>query len=209
MKIYSIGDSHADFSFRNIIKDENCRVNLGPITMHRIRRDKADFLELYKKHRDKDFDKDSFVIFCFGEIDVRCHINNQIISQQKKENQIIKELVLDFVNHIKEQKNIFKEVGILSITPPGSILWAAQNNEFPFIGSDFERSRYTIKMNSMLKKLCEYNGIHFIDVYSEYSDNKGMLLRNLSDGGVHIGMTSYVEKELNNILNGIGIISSI
>lgn len=216
MKLYSIGDSHADHSFRNVIKEEAERVSIGPVTMNKVRRDKIDFLELYKEHRDvekfgykKEFEKDSCAIFCFGEIDVRCHIHNQIQSQNKRENDVIKELVLEFVNHIENQKNIFKEVAILSVTPPGSILWASQNNNFPFIGSDFDRSRYTIKMNNFLKKYCEEKDVSFIDVYKSYSDNKGMLIRELSDGGVHIGNTVHVENKIKNIYNDINITSSI
>ena len=209
MKIYSFGDSHADYSFRNVINDENQRVALGPVTMHRVRRDKLDFLDSYKTHRDVDFDKDSFVVFCFGEIDIRCHIKKQIEIQGKKENEVINNLISEYVNYISRQKKIFKKIGILSITPPASVVWASQNNDYPFMGTDYDRARYTIKANGILKKMCAENDISFIDVHRKYSDEKGMLIRELSDGGVHIGNTVYVENEIKKIYNGINIISSI
>jgi len=191
MKNYTIGDSHADYSFRGIIED---RVNIGAKTMHGVRKDKIDFNKILNE-RFNNINYDSFVIFCFGEIDMRCHIYNHI-KEGSKESDVIEELVNDFVNHIKEQKKFFNRIGILSITPPASSSWTAPNYEYPFRGTDQDRARYTIVANSFLKEACLKNNIDFIDVYNYYSDENGILLKHFSDGSVHIGNTIYVLEEL-------------
>jgi hypothetical protein len=195
MKIYTIGDSHADFSFREIISIDENRNNIGPITMHRVRRDKMDFFKIFQE-RNIDVSVDSFVIFSFGEIDMRCHIYNQVNIENAQEGEVIYSLINEYTDHIKSQNSFFKKIGILSITPPGCIDWSASNAEYPFLGSDQERSRYTLKSNNILKEMCLQKNISFIDVYDAYSDEKGMLLQHLSDGSVHIGNTTYVSEEL-------------
>jgi hypothetical protein len=192
MKIYTIGDSHSDFSFRNIIED---RHNIAPMTMHKVRRDKINFYDIFKS-RNVDISYNSFVIFCFGEIDIRCHIFNQIQLNDLTEDEIINSLIIDYVNHIKSQKIFFEKIGILSITPPSKKNRNIENINFPFLGLDEDRSRYTIKANSILKELCKENDINFIDIYQYYADENGMLINHMSDGSVHIGNTVYVKNEL-------------
>ena len=192
MKIYTIGDSHSDFSFRDIVET---RFNIAPMTMHRVRRDKINFLEILKKV-DVNISYNSFVIFCFGEIDVRCHIFNQIKLGNLTEDEIINNLTTDYVSHIKTQNEFFEKIGILSITPTSTNINGKGNRRYPYVGSDEERVIYTIKTNSILKKLCEENDITFIDTYKHYADENGMLLRHMSDGSVHIGNTTHVKTEL-------------
>lgn len=191
MKAYSIGDSHSDFSFRNVLEH---RYSIAPMTMHRVRRDKINFLEVFK-NMGVDVPYDSFVIFCFGEIDVRCHIFNQINLGNLTEDEIIKNLATDYISHINTQKSFFEKVGILSVTPPSTNINGKGNNDFPFTGSDKERSRYTTKLNHFLKTLCQENNVKFIDAYKYYADENGMLMSSMSDGSVHIGNTTYIKIE--------------
>ncbi|GIV44035.1 MAG: hypothetical protein KatS3mg035_1158 [Bacteroidia bacterium] len=198
--LYSFGDSHADFSFRGIIEDPLKRINFGPITMHRVRRDKINFLELYKHQFKKDVPKNSTVFFCFGEIDVRCHVKNQTEEQKRSAEEIIDNLVGDYIEHIKTQKQFFDRIGVLSITPPACISWAFGNSQYPFVGSNEERVLYTKTANSLLKEKCRDNNIMFLDVFNDYADENGLLTSEVSNDGVHIKNTNFVKEKLKQLL---------
>lgn len=193
MKIlkYSIGDSHADFTFRGIIEN---RRNIGPLTMHRIGRDKINLLDYFID--DKKIEKDSFIIISFGEIDVRCHIYNQIHINNRSEDEVIKTLVDNYFEHILSQKNLFKKIILLNINPPAKKELSANNSEYPFVGSNQDRSRYTKKINNYLKNKSIEHDIGFIETHKYYSDSDGMLICNLSDGSVHINEQKYILKEI-------------
>ncbi len=78
----------------------------------------------------------------------------------------------------------------MSVVPPmnidGNEDTVYYSKEFPFVGSDETRSRYTKKLNELLKTGCENNGITYIDTYKEYSDDQGFLIKEFSDDNVHI-----------------------
>ena len=71
--IYIYGDSHGGFSFKNLKLDhKNCICN--SITMFRIGRDN----HIINFNKDIIMNKNDIVILCYGEIDCRCHIQQQI-----------------------------------------------------------------------------------------------------------------------------------
>lgn len=55
------------------------------------------------------------------------------------------------------------------------------NPEFPFLGSNEDRLKYTKYFNSKLNEFSAVNNFTFIDIYNEYCNNQGYLDINKSD----------------------------
>ena len=191
--IFLYGDSHAHRNFKNINipaidKHENS------ITMFRIGRDNCII-----NFNNQEHDADSILCFNYGEIDCRCHIGKQILSG-RNEDDIINELVQNYINSIQNNINFYKKIIIIAIIPPtqqnelesihGPIL-----HEFPFIGSDEERVRYTIKMNTVLKEVCQQMNYIFFDPFIFYKRENGCLKFDLSDTCGHIKDNLYFLNE--------------
>lgn len=184
--IYSFGDSHSDNTFRGTGVNINKRMGM---TMHRVGRDKVALPTI------KDGGK---VIWCFGEIDVRCHIHKQRADRPLEE--IIGTLATAYIENVVLQTSLQNCTSlVMSVIPPAYKENSRENKEVPFLGSDEERCQYTILLNQKLKNLCEKEGIQYLDVYSLLVDVNGMLTRELSDGHVHVGNTAPIEQHLKEI----------
>ncbi len=202
VKIHVFGDSHG----RNCFNGLDCNNHsTNSITMHKVGRDKLSFINFLKFNiRNGDV-----VFLIFGEIDCRCHIKKQLLLNRDY-NEIISELIDEYIKTIELNNSNFKNLKIIlcSIVPPtrkndyekinGQI-----THEFPFIGTDDERVRFTKDLNKKLKKKCEDNNYLFLDFYSEYSDNEGLLLTDISDKTVHIKENDLILKKVDKILNSL------
>jgi len=180
--IYTIGDSHCHNGFSNI-KSINW-IHLGPKLCYSIGRDGIDLNFLN--------DGDT-IIFCFGEIDCRCHIHKHVTPENTFQ-QIIDEIV---ENYFKQIKKITKKVKICIynvIPPPVSV--KVENQDFPIRGSIEDRIKYAKYFNQKLKEGCLLNNFIFIDIYDSYANKDGSLNMELSDGIIHIKNSVYLEKSL-------------
>jgi len=193
-KIYAVGDSHAG-TFYSITHT----MPTGPNTMYTIASTPKDLIQEWGVATD------GLIVFCFGEIDVRCHIHNQIIQKNRLEDEVINTLATSYSNKIK---TVDCDIGVMSIVPPARIETQSdvmKNSQYPFIGSDSDRVRYTQKLNNTLKSLCEKYGILYFDIYTLYADNDGHLKLDYSDSDlIHIRdnqYPSYVLKLLNSMEN--------
>lgn len=182
-KIYAIGDSHAAYTFRDI--PITTVYHVGPVTMHRIGRDKPLFSDL-------NIPKDGIWIFCFGEIDVRCHVHKQ--SQTRNEMDVLRDLALRYEQALLAQNH--SNIAILGVVPPTRYHPDNENPEYPVKGSDEDRLRYTTILNQMLYQICLKNEWHFLHLNPFYQDKQGFMQSSLSDGTVHIGDNSRVETVL-------------
>lgn len=180
--IYTHGDSHATTTFNDI---ENIKKNtVVERTMYATSQGKTSFIKNVKPKE--------YVIWCFGEIDVRCHIKKQE-RLGRNVDEVISSLVKDYVDHIiQTQKKYHYNCFIMSIVPP-AYDGSKPNKAYPFEGTDEERKSYTIKLNALLEKACIKNNFKFFNVYDLYKDENGMLNRALSDGHVHIKDTTLVK----------------
>lgn len=162
-------------------------------------------MSMYLASQQEDFPavpKNGLWILCFGEIDVRCCIYNQIHEKNREEDEVINTLVDSFVKKIL---SIYPEIAIMSVVPPvkfysGNYNSEANNSAYPFVGPDEDRARYTKKINIKLQEKCVENNLVYINVYDYYRDDDGFLIKELSDGGVHIfqrDKVSEIMKELN------------
>ena len=66
--------------------------------------------------------------------------------------------------------------------------------DYPFLGTDEERKTYVLYFNKKLKEKCIEKNYIFFDVYDNYCDDNGYLIKDLSDGGVHISNGYYIRE---------------
>lgn len=187
--IYIYGDSHANHFFKNL-KNPHVNYHQNSVTMFRIGRDN-NIINFNNDHHDSS----SIICLAYGEVDCRCHIQRQI-NLGRDEDEVIHELVDKYFKTIKNNILNYKTIVIVGVIPPtmqsdyeslhGPIL-----HDFPFIGSDTERVRYTIKVNQQIEKNCIiYNYVYFNPLYY-YTRADGTLKYELSDSIVHLGDNSF------------------
>ena len=154
----------------------------------------------------KDVNEHDIVVFCFGEIDCRFHINKYEPNWEKS----IDDLVENYFRTIDINVKSFPKlkVCVYNVVPPlerenplnlWTEVWGV-NNGVPATGTDEDRKRYTIYMNKKLKEYSVKYGYTFFDVYEQYSNEDGFLKRELSDTNCHIRNPIYMEDFIKNNL---------
>jgi len=148
--------------------------------------------------------EDDILIFAFGEVDCRCHIMRQILLG-REEDEVISELVKNYLKCISTHTTPFRAIIVTGVIPP-----TEQNDyeringpirhEFPFVGTDEERVRFTQKVNTTLENGCKELSFHYFYPYKNYTRPNGCLKYELSDRCVHIGDTRMVLEELERLL---------
>jgi hypothetical protein len=197
--LFVYGDSHANFSFKNLpVPSKNYHMN--SITMFRVGRD-----NYILNFNPQEHDKDSILCFAYGEIDCRCHVFRQK-ELGRDEDVIILELVLQFFRALTTHIKAHKKVIVVAVIPPikkddyervhGPITHA-----FPFLGTDQDRVRYRVKVNRLLEALCKQNGYTFFNPYdSHYMETDGTLKYELSDTFCHLGKNAIFLDEFQKLL---------
>ena len=191
-RIHAIGDSHS-----GTLHDSCHANNCGPKTIYAITQPKDDLLATLEVMIARDqLTRDAMWIFCFGEIDIRCHVHNQIHLKKRLEEDIIVALVDTYLTKIK---TLHPDIGVMSVVPPlifngreAEVLSDPAFEIYKIVGSDADRSRYTAFMNKYLRHRCEEESLLSVDVYSIYKDENGMLPIECSDGNVHISNRSKI-----------------
>ena len=184
LTIHTLGDSHAYTGWSTLDIPSVTIIThwLGPKLMHSFNRDGFDLRTLSLR-------QDDFVIFCFGEIDVRCHIHNWV---RDDFHSTIDTLISDYFSRISkcvsELTGIFVKVGVYFIPPAAKKETSNENKEYPFSGTDDERKMYVTYMNQQMRDKCNQYGFIFFDLFDAYCDD-GFLKREMSDGHVHIKNT--------------------
>lgn len=131
-------------------------------------------------------------------MDCRCHIQRQI-NLGFDEDSVINELVNSYFKTIKNNiTNIEDDIKIIiiGVIPPTKqddyeIINGPVLHEFPFVGSDENRVRYTNKVNELLKELSIVNNYIYFNPYSYYEREDGTLKYELSNSIVHLGDNSF------------------
>jgi hypothetical protein len=173
-KIYCFGDSHSWFF--NFI--EGCEaIPMGPKLAYSF----GDLVEeigyiLYslveKQHPDK-----YSVLFTFGEIDIRVHLN--------KHNNI-SECVDRYVEGILKIKNLGNDVIVF-----GPIASRRDedlsDSEYPTSGNCFERNKIAKEFSNKLEILCNKNNIKYISILDSLIDKDGLTIEKYySEDHVHL-----------------------
>ena len=197
MSIHTFGDSHAS---NTISGWKNCKNivshHLGAILAYSIGRDKLERLDISKF----DLKDGDTVVFCFGEIDCRCHIY-KYITESNTYQSIINNIVDNYIEAIKiniKNCNIkLKNVCIYNVVPPVKKSNTKENKKYPYLGTDEERKSFSQYFNICLKEKCIENNFIFFDIYNKYCDEEGFLNKKLSDGNVHIKNGMYIQEFIN------------
>ena len=184
--IHTFGDSHSYFGWDNV--PNIVTHHLGPKLCYSIGRDGINISNYGVKEND-------IVVFCFGEIDCRCHIHKHI-NNDTTYKQIIDEIVEKYFFQINMNMSLFKNItmSVYNVVPPIEKHNTGENKDFPYLGTDEERKSYVLYFNEKLKEKCKDNNYIFFDVYDKYTDNNGFLSKILGDGCVHIKNGIFIEK---------------
>lgn len=144
---------------------------------------------------------DSMIIFCFGEIDCRCHVHKHITDTTSWKN-VIEILVKKYVDTVVSDtlktpsgSSFFlvntRNICIFNVPPPFKN-HVSSNVNLPILGTDEERVNYSRYFNECTKRECDKHNLTFIDVYDKYCDEEGFIKPELSDGKNHILDQKYV-----------------
>jgi len=181
--IYPVGDSHAWHCWLKI--PEASTYTVGPMTLYHF--------GLYKPVVTDLIPKDKIVVFCWGEIDCRCHVYMHLPSIP-----CINNLVKNYREAIKVN-TIGRDPGkvwVYNVVPPAKE-HPLDNPGFPFLGTGEERLSYAQYMNETLSRMCHVEGWTFVDVYKFYSDKEGFLIPGMSDDQVHVSDPKPLQEFVN------------
>lgn len=196
MILHTFGDSH---SLNGWCKISNVQIHpIGPVLCYSFGRDKLNRLDITKYP----IKSDDWVIFCFGEIDCRCHIHKNM-NVENPYDKMIESIVKNYFEAIKANIDNIENIGkvcVYNVVPPVEKHTIDDNPEYTCLGTDEDRKKYVLYFNSLLKKYCiDYNYV-FIDVYDSYCDKNGFLDKELSDGNVHINSQIHLEKFIKSLV---------
>jgi len=201
--IFIYGDSHARKSFNNL-KLPYVDRHENSITMFRIGRD-----NIIINFNNEEHDENSILCFDYGEVDCRCHIQRQI-NDGRNEDDVIGELVSKYFKTINNNVNKYNKIIIVGVIPPTRQFECENINgqithDFPFVGTDENRVRYTKKVNDSIEKLCqEYDYVYF-NPYYFYTRDDGTLKFDLSDTCCHLEENSFFLEKFIEKINNINL----
>ena len=191
MSFHTIGNSHCVDGWHNLPVTKH---HLGPVLCYSFATEKLKRINL----KDHQIVSGDTVIFCFGEIDCRCHVHKHV-TEDKSYQQIIDNIVNGYFEAIQENKDQFESLNIwvFNLPPPVETHNTEEDSSYPFIGSDEERKSYVLYFNECLKYKCQAYKYGYFDIYDKYTDNNGFLNKLLSDNRVHIRDPKYLEEFFN------------
>jgi hypothetical protein len=200
MKIYTFGDSHAVSGWKelyDILNDYLLLYGIGPRLCYSFGRDGLDLLNI----REANVQNDDIVIFCFGEIDLRCNIQ-KYITKENTYDKIIDTMVEKYFVAIEKNVKQFEHLNICiyNVVPTVQKYNTFEYPNHPFMGTDEERKIYVKYFNSKCKEYCNKYGYTFFDVYHKYCDRNGYLNKEYSDDNVHIEKSIFIVYFLYNYL---------
>jgi hypothetical protein len=131
----------------------------------------------------ENINEDDSIVFCFGEIDARCHLHKYADN-----------LVDDVFNMVRHYfyavdaatSGIKGQICIYFVPPAVRSEGLYNNPDYPYIGTDVERKNNVCCLNKTLQRFCEEFSYIFIDLTKDYADEEGFMRKELSDGGPHI-----------------------
>jgi len=154
------------------------------------------------------FDNDA-IVMSYGEIDCRCHIQQQI-NNGRHEDDIIHELVDNYYKTIRTNVVQNVKIIIVGVIPPTKqseyeSIHGPITHEYPFVGDDETRVRFTRKMNTKLEDYAKKNNYVYFNPYDYYTRDDGTLKHELSDTTVHLGNTTHFLDKFYEIIESISI----
>lgn len=177
--------------------------HVGPATAYRLNYDESTtksrkkvlkiLSTLYKQ-------KELNVIFVFGELDVRIHINKIANEKNLSINSVIRSTVESYFKFLKYVKNKYPLINVYTFNVPPQ---GEEENiyNYPYYASRDKRMAIAAAVNNKLKTYSKRNNFKFIDVYSKLIDKNGNRKREYVFDDIHYNrkIMQFVIKELNTI----------
>ena len=202
--IYIYGDSHSNAGFSELAL-ANKNYSKSSITMFRIGRD-----NIIINYNQDEVTSDDIVCLVYGEVDCRCHVQRQI-DLGRNEDDIIFELVNNYFKTIKNNIKSYKKIIVIGVIPQVNkslfeeAFGGPITHDFPFVGTDEDRVRFTKKINALKEKLClEYCYIYF-NPY-DFCTNKDGTLDNYScrsEGHISKEYAKKVTNSLSDLISSL------
>lgn len=197
INICTIGDSHSFHGWKDICIPEVVLKwsYLGPKLMYSFNENSIDITSIPLKAKDA-------VVFCFGEIDVRCHVHNHSVKSDF--HKVIDDLIKKYFNTISAYAKIINnkdvKICVYFVPPVSKNVPVNEDSNYPFIGTDEERKSYSIYINERLRAEGKQYGFIFIDLYDAYCDEFGFLDPQKSIDYVHIAdsrpLSDFIKKDI-------------
>ena len=195
---HTIGDSHCYYGWNEIASESNhliFRHWLGPILCYRFGIGKLNICDI----RNFNISDGDVLVFCFGEIDCRCHIHKHV--NEKKTHQIVIDEIVEnyfeaIVLNVLCLKSKIKKICVFNVVPAAKKIESLESNEYPFLGSDEDRKKYVLYFNKKIKEHCVKNNYIFFDVFEKYADENGFFKKDLTNDNVHIGNSIHIREFL-------------
>tara|TARA_B100000900_G_scaffold416277_1_gene450952 strand:+ start:30077 stop:30718 length:642 start_codon:yes stop_codon:yes gene_type:complete len=198
--IICLGDSHASvFSRKEKIisqwpkKDYKLfskikPIRIGPATAYNLEKK----INLLNKILNRTFyPRNSYVLFCFGEVDIRAHLLKQSRLQNKSVEFLVEECVdryISTINKVSPYRRIRKGV----FAPIAS--WSEMKPyDGPSFGTNLERNKVTEAFNNYLEKKCTENNLVFVSIFEDMLNEDGTTNEIFLDDfgtGIHLNQKS-------------------
>lgn len=142
------------------------------------------------------------VVFCFGEIDIRCHVHNHSVKNDF--HTVIDNLIEKYFNTISIYTKIINnkdvKICVYFVPPVSKNVSVNKDSKYPFIGTDEERKSYAIYINKRLRTECKQYRFIFIDLYDAYCDESGFFDSQKNTDYIHIEdskpLLSFIKKNI-------------
>lgn len=176
MRLLSLGDSHAMYTFAGVAEAKLYWI--GPVTMHRAARDGIrslvpDFLKLTAEDT---------IIFCFGEIDCRAHIRKQVTRNNSDSMAEVDLLTSRYAQALAAFQKTTKAKLALSCVPPFVVEHLEHELYETRDECQADAKRIRERMNQNLSDL----GYSFVDYYADVVQPDGAFKPEFTDGICHL-----------------------
>jgi hypothetical protein len=136
--------------------------------------------------------KTDYVLFCFGEVDIRAHLIKQMELQNKSCAEIVKECVDRYFSVLLRYKQI--GVNVIAWGPIASWHESKPYTGGPSFGTCLERNIVTEMFNKRLEIRCNQYDVDFITIFYEMIDQNKITipeyLDNWEGSHIHLSQTS-------------------
>lgn len=194
--IYCIGDSHSSV-FSGEERIQPCwpeksndllpyfkSIRIGPATAYNLSSKIKMIDKILNKLKPA---KSDYVMYCFGEVDIRAHLINQATLQKIDLVKIVDECTERYLKTIHKINN--KDSKVIIYGPIAS--WSETKKYMgPSFGSNIERNFVTFLFNENLKVKCKVFGFYYLSIFNEmlnddYTTNE-YFLDDWDDSHIHL-----------------------
>ena len=206
-KIFAVGDSHSRRCFEDHPHIADSRVLVGHNkldgkTAFNIERHQKKLMRIIEPLREKE------LIFCFGEVDVRLHIQYKHHQLGLPVEELITATAEKYISYVARLRGQGYRIHVFNVVPTGDFQgpeadkWK-QGLHYPFTASADERKYYTEQLNRAYRLYCKQLTVPFIDIYDDLVDANGIRKQELVFDFAHLSsrcadlvMDSYFQESI-------------